>query len=44
MLSYRLKCRKNTEIKNSKVVKTKIRTMMLLLKCEARNIRKLNFI
>ena len=33
MLSYCLKCRKNTESKNSKVVKTKNRRIMLLSKC-----------
>ena len=32
MLSYCLKCRKNTESKNSKVVKTKNRRIMLLSK------------
>ena len=33
MLSYCLKCRKNTESKNPKVVKTKNGRIMLLLKC-----------
>ena len=33
MLSYCLKCRKNTETKNPKVAKTKNRRIMLLSKC-----------
>ena len=33
MLSYCLKCRKNTESKNPKVVRTKNRRIMLLSKC-----------
>ena len=33
MLSYCLKCRKNTESKNPKVVRTKNRKTMLLSKC-----------
>ena len=33
MLTYCLKCRKNTESKNKKVVKTKSRRIMLLSKC-----------
>ena len=33
MLSYCLKCRKNTESKNQKVVKTKSRKIILLSKC-----------
>ena len=33
MLSYCLKCRKNTESKNTKVVKTKNGRIMLLSKC-----------
>ena len=33
MLSYCLKCRKNTESKNSKEVKTKNRWIRLLLNC-----------
>ena len=33
MLSYCLKCRKNTESKNPKVVKTKNGRIMLLSKC-----------
>ena len=34
MLSYGLKCRKNTESKNPKGVKTKNGRIMLLSKCE----------
>ena len=34
MLSYRFKCRKSTEGKNSKVVKTKNGRIMLLSRCE----------
>ena len=33
MLSYRLKCQKNTENKNPKAVRTKNRRIMLLSKC-----------
>ena len=33
MLSYCLKCRKNTESKNPKVVRTKNGRIMLLTKC-----------
>ena len=33
MLSYCLKCKKNTESKNPKVVKTKNGRIMLLSKC-----------
>ena len=44
MLSYCLKCRKNTESKNSKVVKTKNWKKMLLSKCAACDSKKLNFI
>ena len=33
MLSYCLKCRKNTESKNPKVARTKNGTIMLLSKC-----------
>ena len=36
MLSYCLQCRKNTENKNPKVVKTKNERIMLLLKCALR--------
>ena len=34
MLSYGLKCRKDTESKNSKVARTKNGRIMLLSKCE----------
>ena len=34
MLSYCLKCRKNTESKNGKVVRTKMGRIMLSSKCE----------
>ena len=44
MLSYCLKCRKNTESKNPKVVKTKNRRMMLLSKCSVCDSKKLKFI
>ena len=37
MLSYCLKCRKNTESKNPKVTKTKNGRIMLLSKCEVCN-------
>ena len=37
MLSHCLKCRKNTESKNTKVVKTKIGRIMLLSKCAVCN-------
>ena len=43
-MSYCLKCRKNTESKNSKVVKTKNWKKMLLSKCAACDSKKLNFI
>ena len=33
MLSYCLKCRKNTESKNPKVLKTRNRRILLLSKC-----------
>ena len=39
-----LKCRKNKESKNPKVVKTKNGRMMLLSKCAACNCKKLKFI
>ena len=39
-----LKCRKNKESKNPKVVKTKNGRMMLLSKCAAYNCKKLKFI
>ena len=44
MLSYCFKCRKNTESKNPKVVKTKNGRIMLLWKCEVCDGRKLRFI
>ena len=44
MLPYCLKCRKNTESKNLKVVRTKNGKMMLLSKCEESGIKKSKFI
>ena len=44
MLSYCLKCRKNTESKNPKVVKTKNGRIMLLSKCAVCDSKKLKFI
>ena len=44
MLSYCLKCRKNTESKNPQVVKTKNGRIMLLSKCEVYDNKKLKFI
>ena len=43
MLTYCLKCRKNTESKNSQVVRTKNRRIMLLSKCEVCDSKKLKF-
>ena len=43
-MSYRLKCRKNTENENQNVIKTKNGTIMLLLKCAVCNSKKLKFI
>ena len=43
MLYYCLKCRKNTESKNPKVVKTKKGRIMLLSKCAVCNSKKLKF-
>ena len=40
MLSYCLKCRKNTEIKNPKVVTSKNGRMMLLSNCVVFNSKK----
>ena len=40
MLSYRLKCRKNTESKNSKVAKAKKGRIMLSSKCAVCDRRK----
>ena len=44
MLSYCLKCKKNTESKNTKVIKTKNREIILLSKCTVCNSKKLEFI
>ena len=44
MLSYCLKCRKNTESKNPKVVRTKNERIMLLSKCEVSDSKKMTFI
>ena len=44
MLSYRLKCRKNTESNHSKVAKTKNRRIRILSKCTACHNKKLKFI
>ena len=44
MLSYCLKCRKNTENKNPKIVRTKNGRIMLLSKCSARNSKKSKFL
>ena len=44
MLSYCLKCRKNTKSKNSKFAKTKNGRIMLLSKCTVCSSKKLKFI
>ena len=44
MLSYCLKCRKNTESKNPKVVRTKNVRIMLLSKYEVCDSKKAKFI
>ena len=44
MLSYCLKCRKNTESKNPKAVRTKNGRKMLLLKCVVCDSKKSKFI
>ena len=44
MLSYCLKCRKNTNSKNLAVVKTKNRKIMLLSNCSVCNSEKLKFL
>ena len=44
MLSYCLRCRKNTESKNPKVVKTKNGRIMLFSKCEVCDSKKSKFI
>ena len=43
MLSYSLKCRKNTESKNPKVLRTKNGRIMLLSKCAVCNSKKPKF-
>ena len=44
MLSYCLKCRKNTESKNPKVARTKNGRIMLLSKCAMCDSKKSKFI
>ena len=44
MLSYCLMCRKNTESKNPKVLKTKNRRIMHLSKCVVLDTKMLQFI
>ena len=44
MLSYCLKCRKNTESKDLKVVRTKHRRIVLLSKCAVWDSKISNFI
>ena len=44
MLSYCLKCRKNTETKNPKVARTKNGKIMLLSKCAVCDSKKSKFI
>ena len=44
MLSYCLKCRKNRESKNPKVIRTKNGRIILLSKSEVYNIKKSKFI
>ena len=44
MLSYCLKCRKNTENKNPKVVRAKNGRIMLLSKCAVYDSKKLKLI
>ena len=43
MLSYCLKCRKNTESKNPKFVRTKNGRIMLLWKCDVCDSKKSKF-
>ena len=43
-MSYCLKCRKSTESKNPKVVRTKNGRIMILSKCEVCDSKKLKFI
>ena len=44
MLSYCLKCRKNTESRNPKVVRTKNGRIILLSKCSVCNSKKSTFL
>ena len=44
MFSHCLKCRRNAEIKNPKIVKTKNGRIMLLSKCEVYDSKKSKFI
>ena len=44
MLSYYLKCRKNTESRNRKVVRIKNGKIMVLFKCEECDSKKWKFI
>ena len=44
MLSYCLKCKKNTESKNPKIARTKNRRIMLLSKCLVCDSKKSKFI
>ena len=44
MLSYYLKCGKNIESENPRVVKTKRGRIMSLSKCEVRDSKQLKFI
>ena len=44
MLSYCLKCRKNTVSKKPEVIKSKKQKNMLLLNCSVRNSKNLNFL
>ena len=44
MLSYCLKCRKNTESKNQKIIKTKNGRIMILSKCAVCDNKKSKFI
>ena len=44
MLSYCLKCRKNTESKNQKIIKTKNGRIMILSKCAVYDNKKSKFI
>ena len=44
MLPYYLKCKKNTESKNPKVVRTKNGRIMLLSKCSVCNSKKSKYV